>query len=967
MLAKELPFAQAILATSVAAYGLLGAQFVFAQEGSGLIEEVVVEGIRLSQETAINTKRNATSIMDSIVAEDIGKLPDVTISDSLQRITGVQVRRSAGEGGAINVRGMPQVMTTLNGESYLGAGSVTTVQPNFNDVPAPLFAGADVYKSPTASKLSGGITGMVNLRTHRPMDFDSGTTTSFSAEGQTGRDSSETDSSMSGLFAWNNDQVGVLLSASVANVNLANYYNGMAGGGSDAGWSGMPPEAGSETDNWNYKGTDVNGDGDIDDRFVAYQGHTAYNQFAERERFGLNGSFQADLGNGFGLAADFFFTDMDEKDRRAGIAISDKWQQWGWAAPLESREGADGIQATQVYQADGRRLKSYSEVKGTVSESSNINIELNYDNGGAFTGGARLVHGRAEQSNLNSYMDIDMADGSQWGVQFPNYPGGAQASNPGGYSDPFQSIVVDYRGDAPRWSGVPDLVRNLDSYAVGALSSENNYERDGEMTVARFDGSFNFDDAGFLQSVDGGVRYSDRDAENEQYHLLAPIGDNGCLVRWKATDVVMSDSSCSFGDGNGTFYTAGVPIPLSSFGGDVQWVTDFGGATGIPGVYALSPEAMENVVAFHNSLYPNNERGIIPGQSYAVNLQETSAYVQANFAAEVGVPVTGNFGLRVVETDLEVGQRIVGNSRGYGAPEVDDGEFVTSRSYTDVLPSLNLAFDLREDVKLRAAYAKTMSPLNLEQWGGGLSPTYAINSDTGVFEVISASSNGNPDLDPWRADNFDLSLEYYIGSGMVSAGLFLVDIESFIERGSVSMDLPDQDGVVRRSTDVQTNVQGDGGELSGLELSFKQAFHFLPGVWSNFGVDANYTYSPSDSGNKDIDGEDLPFADNSERLANFVGWYEGERLQARLAYNYRSERVVAFNQVWGTEGLTLMQAPTAYVDASVSYDINDDVTVYLNGSNLTGETEEYYLQWEDQKAWSNAYEPRYTLGVRAKF
>ncbi|AOS98639.1 TonB dependent receptor [Microbulbifer aggregans] len=967
MLAKQLPFAPAILATSVAAYGLLGAQFAFAQEGAGQIEEVVVQGIRMSQETAVNIKRNATSIVDSIVAEDIGKLPDVTISDSLQRITGVQVRRSAGEGGAINVRGMPQVLTTLNGESYLGAGSVTTVQPNFNDIPAPLFAGADVHKSPTASKLSGGITGMVNLRTHRPMDFDSGVTTSFAAEGQTGRDSGETDSAVSGLFAWNNDKVGVLLSASLANVNLANYYNGMAGGGSDAGWSGMPPEAGTDADNWNYQGNDMNGDGDLDDRYIAYQGHTAYNQFAERERLGLNGSFQADLGNGFDLTADFFLTDMDEKDRRAGIAISDKWQQWGWAAPLVSSEGADGIQTVQVYQADGRRLKSYSEVKGTVSESSNINVELNYDNGGAFTGAARLVHGRAEQNNLNSYMDLDMADGSQWGVQFPVYPGGAMASNPDGYSDPFQSIVVDYRGDAPRWSGVPDLVRNLDGYAVGALSSENNYDREGEMTVARFDGSFDFADGGLVQSVDGGLRYSDRDAKNEQFHLLAPIGDNNCLVRWKATDVVLGGSTCSYGDGSGTFYTAGNPIALSSFGSDVQWVTDFGGATGIPGVYALNPEAMDNVLAFHNSLYPNNQRGIIPGQSYAVNLQETSAYLQANFATEMGVPVSGNFGVRVVQTDLEVGQRVVGASRDYGAPEVDAGEFVSSRSYTDVLPSLNLAFDLRDDLKLRAAYAKTMSPLNLEQWGGGLSPTYAINSSTGVFEVISANSNGNPELDPWRADNFDLSLEYYIGSGVVSAGLFLVDIESFIERGSVAMDLPDQDGVVRRTTDVQTNVQGDGGQLSGLELSAKQAFDFLPGIWSNFGVDVNYTYSPSDSGNVDIEGNDLPFADNSEKLANFVGWYEAGRLQARLAYNYRSERVVAFNQVWGTEGLTLMQAPTTYVDASVSYDVNDDFTVYLNGSNLTGETEEYYLQWKDQKAWQSAYEPRYTLGVRAKF
>ncbi|WP_231635998.1 TonB-dependent receptor plug domain-containing protein [Novosphingobium sp. ST904] len=111
-------------------------------------EEIIVTGIRASQERAVNIKRNATSVVDSISAEDIGKLPDVTISDSLQRIPGVQILRSAGEGSTINIRGLPQVTTLLNGEAYLGAQSITTIQPNFNDIPSQLFAGADVIKSP---------------------------------------------------------------------------------------------------------------------------------------------------------------------------------------------------------------------------------------------------------------------------------------------------------------------------------------------------------------------------------------------------------------------------------------------------------------------------------------------------------------------------------------------------------------------------------------------------------------------------------------------------------------------------------------------------------------------------------------------------------------------------------------------------------------------------------------------------
>ncbi|AFV00494.1 TonB-dependent receptor [Simiduia agarivorans] len=968
-MAMKSSFTRNLLAVSIAA-GTLSTP-AFSQEVAGELEEIVVSGIRMSQATSISNKRNADSVVDSIVAEDIGKLPDVTITDSLQRITGVQIRRSAGEGGALNVRGMPQVLTTLNGEAYMAAGSVTTTQPNFGDIPSSLFAGADVKKSQTAATLSGGITGVVDLKTHKPFNFEEGVTTALTAEYQTGRDTAENDYGLNGLVSINNGDFGAMVAASYSTANLANYYSGMAGGGSDAGWSGFPPENGAPTDNWNFRGEDVNGNGSLDDRYIAYQGHTAYSKFTERERLGLNGAVQWNLGSGFALDADFFYTKMDEWDRRAGIAISDKWQDWAWARPIESTPtgafAGQEIHTTQVYQADGRRLKSYAENNVIESESTNFNIELSYDNGGSFTGSARALSSSANQLKLNSYADIDMANGSQWGVEFQNYPEGSLATNPGGYADAEIPVVVDYRGDAPVWSGVPQAITgDLDAYALSGLSSEYNYDRKGSMNVFRLDGSYELD--GFVKSVDAGVRHSARKAENEGFHLLAPFGNEGCLVRWKSTDVTLNAGGCSFGDGAGTFYTAGRPTPLSDFGANVIQVSDFGSVKGAGSVYTLDPAAMDNVLAFHNSLYPNNVRGVMPGQSYEVDLNETSAYAQVNFSTDSATPVHGNLGLRIVQTDLSVTQSLVGASRPYGAPELDDGDFVTDSSYTDVLPSLNVAWDFAEDWRLRAAAAKTMAPLDLNQWGGGLSPNYALNSSTGIFEIIAASSDGNPELDPWRANNYDVSLEWYHGdSGMVSVGLFRVDVESFVERGSVPMDLPDQDGVIRRTTNVQTNVQGEGGKLQGIEVSARQAFDFLPGIWSNFGVDVNYTYSPSDSGNEDLNGKKLPFIDNSDQLFNFIGWYQGEKLQARIAYNYRSERVVAFNQVWGTEGMTLFQAPTGYIDASVSYDVADDITVYLNGSNLTGEVEDYYIQWENQKAWKNEYEPRYTLGLRAKF
>src|SRR5690625_7001653 len=123
----------------------------------------------------------------------------------------------------------------------------------------------------------------------------------------------------------------------------------------------------------------------------------------------------------------------------------------------------------------------------------------------------------------------------------------------------------------------------------------------------------------------------------------------------------------------------------------------------------------------------------------------------------------------------------------------------------------------------------TMSRLGMAQLGAVLAPNYAIDgepsSDTyQQFLVIGGSSDGNPELDPWRATNYDLSLEYYLGpASALSAGLFYIDVESFIESGSVNLALTDQDGVVRREVSVSTSVQGVGGELKVLELSGRLA------------------------------------------------------------------------------------------------------------------------------------------------
>lgn len=978
-------------------------------------QDIVVTGIRASQQRSVAIKRNAASVVDAISAEDIGKLPDVTISDSLQRIPGVEIRRDAGEGSSINIRGLPEVTTLLNGESYLGANSITSVQPNFNDIPSQLFAGADVIKSSTADLLDAGITGTVNLRTRRPFDLKQGLTVSAAAEGQYGDKTKKYDPNVNGLISWHNDRVGFLVSAAYTNENLSNSENGMLRNygatihdeGSDAtstnGFSPVTRPHGQAVSG----GIDVNGDGDAGDAFIVPQGFDAFHTVTQRKRLGINGSFQAKLSDSLQFTADGFFTRQTQYNHIAGFQQQDINWQAAEFVPGQSTDtgvkikGPDGgtydLNTTQVYDYDLGDFSSYSQNDHYLSQSQNYNAELKWDNGGPFTATLRGLYGKAKQNYDQSYAQFSPSNGLQWepgGIG--HYPDGDIQFNPGGYTvDTLAGVnalhsIVDFTGDQPVFTLPSQLtgeLGNMDDYALKTLSSEGNYREKATLKVIRADAAYRASDA---VKFEVGARYSDRSADNFSFDRAAPlfqgyaqgsgVVDGGCLVKWKGFDVPVNDSTCYAG--TGTFgqpdfqgYTAGRTRKASDPAFE-NIVKQFNvPANGVPPLYVLDPAAMNNAQKFQDGFYPGNVQVMNPGASYSVGVKQISGYAQMDLTGEVfGIPVSGNAGLKIINTKLDILQYITGNPRPYGLAGEVAGTNETNREFTDYLPSINLAFDFTHNLKLRVAMTRTMTLLNLDQWGGGLNPTYAIDTSgpVPIFRVTGGSSAGNPALDPWRATNFDASLEYYIGrASLLSLGGFYIDVDSFIQAGSeVRTDLPDNDGVVRnRTVSISIPIQGAGGVLKGIEAQWQQSFGdigFMPDFLRSFGIDANLTYSPSDSGQKDLAGNTIPFQDNSELQTNLIGYYQDSHFQARVAWNYRSKRAVS-QDFGGISGLELYQAPTSYIDASISYDINSHFTVYAQGSNLTGEYEKYYLTFPNERAYNDIYERRFTAGVRVKF
>ncbi|WP_240320889.1 TonB-dependent receptor [Sphingomonas crusticola] len=978
-------------------------------EAAGQPEEVVVTGIRGAQTAAVNVKRNAASVVDAISAEDIGKLPDITISDSLQRIPGVQIRREAGEGGAVNVRGLPQVVTLLNGESYLGANSITTIQPNFTDIPSQLFAGADVIKSTTADLLNAGITGTINLRTRRPFDLKRGLTAAATAEVGYGDRTKKYDPQGNILLGYHGEGFGALVSATYADVNLANSHNGIQEGYggtlhneslADATSSGGFSPANRPHGTAVAGGIDVNGDGDANDTFWVPQSQTAWKREVERKRLGINGSVQADLSDALQFVADGFYTRQLQYDRIAGFQFQDvNWQAAefvpGVSRKTDVKLGSYDFNTIQRYDYDLPNFDSYSETFRTLSSSKNFNAELKFDNGGKFKMTVRGIYGKAKQKRDESYTQFSLSNGFQWQANgighYPASLGGNRVFNSNGYAvDTIAGpgslhAVVDYSGGTPTFtlpSQLTSEIGSMDNYALKTISSEGNYRRSADLKVGRADGSYEFSDA---LNLSFGARYSKRNASNTTFDRVSPFyagsgasNPAGCLVKWKAFDVNLNNTStCTAGDAGG-YFTAGLTRKANDpiFAGMVKQFTL--PVNGVPALYVLDPKAQDHAEDWQNKFYPGSVDSVQPGASYKVGVEQKSGYIQANFNTDVGIPFSGNFGLRVIQTKLHIVQNLTDpNPQAYGVSALDAGDVVTNRSFTDVLPAINVAFDFTRRLKLRAAYSKTMTLLNLDQWGGGLTLNYAIDTSspgTPVFAVRGGNSDGNPFLDPWRADNYDLSLEYYIGrSSLVNVGFFYIDVASFIERGSVTRtDLPDNDGVVRnRSVQISTPIQGNGGKLKGFELGAKLAFNDvgLGGFLSDFGVDANLTYSPSKGSGDDLVGHSLPFQDNSKIQTNVALWYQGDKLQARVAHNFRSKRLENgnFSDLGGGNYLQLWQKPTNYVDASVSYDFTPNVTVYVQGSNLTGERERYYLTFKDLKAYNNIYERRFLAGARVKF
>lgn len=327
-------------------------------------------------------------------------------------------------------------------------------------------------------------------------------------------------------------------------------------------------------------------------------------------------------------------------------------------------------------------------------------------------------------------------------------------------------------------------------------------------------------------------------------------------------------------------------------------------------------------------------------QSFEIGEEVLAAYVQADFEMD---NLHGNVGVRVVETRQD--------NSGFG---FDGTALSVSRSYTDVLPSLNIIYTPAEDLLVRFGAARVMTR-----------PTFNnLNLGFRLNRAAGTGTSGNPDLDPFRANQLDLSIEKYTGkTGILSAAIFYKDIESFVANQQVFVDIPGEDPAINPFL-ISRPFNGDGGSVIGAEFTLQQDFNFLPGFWSGFGTILNYTYADSSTNLLDPSGEELSLAGLSEHSFNAIGYYENEKFSTRLAYNRRSDYVV-FEQ--GLGGLPIIRDGSGQLDFSASINLRKNIRISFEAANLTN-TKQYDFAGEENRLV--AYRDtgrRFVTGIQLNF
>ena len=925
-------------------------------------DAIVVTGRRAALQSADDRKKNAISIVDSVVADDAGKLPDNSITEVLQRVPGVTIVRFqslndpdhySAEGSGIQIRGMSGVASRLNGRDIFSANGGRSLQ--FSDVTPELMQAVDVYKSSTADQIEGGTGGSVDLRTKLPFDYSYGLHFAGSADLSMGDLSQKTDYSASGLVAGKfNTGIGDIgfvfdyahsqLSTKSQFVRMEEFYR-----------------------------TNIQGN----DYFIP-GGYTYGEENYQRKRDGIYGAIQWAPTSDLTLTGIYFQSKYSNTDSEYGsfvtsqtLAVDPSQSVFDDNGGLISspavfqRDGATGLPTGESIQSGG--TSAYWEGK---NKTEDISGSLHW------TPASLPITVDASYQHTKSTATVDRISVFRT-VNFPT------------------SYGLDLSGSLPQISvpaGTQAALLDPANYNWQAVMPHNN-DNSGKMDSAQADLTYDVGE-GFFKSVKVGGRWSkrtERDLDNG--YAWSALGQG-----WNGSPVV------SFADGRAGDYET--HVFKNFFRGDIQLpgtqyfpAQDFIRNTSVQGIFDLYGGA------------PGREPGfILPDDLTDYSTKTLAGYAMVNFGTNWGQSsLTGNAGVRVVNVKNASAGSVIQSVTSFER----DGQAYTlaktaspisgNAEFTRVLPAINVTYSPIEPVKIRAAYNITMDnasfyDLRSRQVVGVNTSSRTDGTDgPGIFNNYTVDA-GDPTLKPTMSNNFDVSVEWYPKPGTTFhvAGFYKRITDSVVYGGApkeFTVTFTDGTTETGLATTNTARTSDKAATVKGIELGARTFLDQLPGWLAGIGVEANYTFIDSKNPGDlyfDIDGverNDVPLRGLSKHNVNAAFLYEKDPFSLRIAYSWRSKYLQSTtasgtNNTYtyydangvGTSiatNLPVYGASYGTLDAGLTLRINEHFNVQLQAQNILNATQKTLMGGNPSgtlygRSWFQS-DRRYRMGINVTF
>jgi iron complex outermembrane receptor protein len=822
------------------------------EQAVGPISQVTVVGIRKGIEDAISVKKNSGSIVEAISAEDIGKLPDSSIAESIARLPGLTAQRVGGRAQEISVRGMSGdfAATLLNGREQVSTGDNRSAQ--FDQYPSELLSGVVIYKTPDAALVGQGLAGTVDLQTVRPLSFPK-RTIALNLRGQKDGVGSDGGGNGGRASAFYIDQ-------------FANRSIGVA-----IGYARYQSKSDSIIREGGY--TDVT----VDGQTVSAPNHLKiFTNHREETRDGLMGVLQWKPTRDFSSMLDLYYSKFDSPTTRKGYETVTN-QSWSGgcnpACTLTSPVIKNGMVDSGIWNNTHAVLANNIDINSAELKALGWNNRLRLNSDWNVEGDLSYSSAKRKESPYETWSGAPKTMGDS--ITFANGAAGLpdlQWHPSLNYADPKIITLMDAGG----W-GMEGYLKNLevrDRLKSGRVSAERALPQDWAFSKLAVGANYS-------------NRYKSRSVPEFQLKLKA--GDNG---------VIASPGSILAGDSG---------IPMISY----------------------------NELSFSNRYdQVSNNYFDIYLKAWEVTEKNLTSFVKLDIDTTVGsIPLRGNVGAQVVRIDQSSTGNAVSTGSGSGDNDRSVARLTDGTSYTDVLPSLNLAADLGQQQLVRLGLAKVMARPRMDQMSN--SGTYYVDG-LDVDGPTWKGGGGNPKLQPFRAKAVDLSYEKYFGTkAYVAAAGFYKKLDSYIytyTNGNYDFTGHNNDSPFTPKSNIGEFSQpqnGSGGTIHGFELSASLPFNLAARFLDGFGASASY--ARTGSAIKPFGtGDTSPLPGLSRQTSNVTVYYEKYGISARVSQRTRSDFLGEIIGFASTRRFQYIKAEKV-IDLQLGYEFQ---TGYLKGASL---------------------------------